>query len=172
MLATAPARALGGATLKSWEATTNVAKGLQSVAALSAYATKPLAWRPGKKGSGSPAASTRDREPDAERNTPDEEEPMNDETSGGPRPQARQVNSASRLLRRARFSPTSAKHVQNIAKASAAGHPGARLAQAAITEARKKPAPRPAPSLPPMAPLAPPARMRLAAFPAWARGAA
>jgi hypothetical protein len=165
-LATAPARALGGAGVSLLKATGNVAKGVESTAALTAYVTKPLAWRPGKKRSGPPAASARDREPDADQDNTNEEEPMNDETSGNPRPQEKHVRSASMLLRRARFNPPAARHVQTIAKAAAQGHPGAKVAQAAITEARRRQAaPQPAPlALPPM--------LHSAAFPAWAKGAA
>ena len=88
---------------------------------------------------------------------------MTDETSGNPRPQEKHIHGASNLLRRARFNPRSAKHVQNIGKAATKGHPGAKLAQAAIAEARKR---EPAP--PPPIPL----HVRSAAFPSWARGAA
>ena len=91
---------------------------------------------------------------------------MSDETSGSPRPQLRHVMGAAALLRRAQHSPKAAKHVQTIAKAAAQGNPSAMLAQAAISEARKQQ--RAAPPRPP----ALPARVRSAAFPAWARGAA
>ena len=98
---------------------------------------------------------------------------MNDETSGNPKPQADEIGKAAALLRRARFSPKSARHVQNIAKAAAKGHPGAMVAQAAIAEARKSQTKAPPPpaalrAFPPsMAPVG-----RPSAFPAWARGAA
>ena len=98
---------------------------------------------------------------------------MNDETSGNPKPQADEVGKAAALLRRARFSPKSARHVQNIAKAAAKGHPGAMVAQAAIAEARKSQAkapPAPA-ALRALSPSTAPAG-RPSAFPAWARGAA
>ena len=79
------------------------------------------------------------------------------------------------LLRRARFSPKSARHVQNIAKAAAKGHPGAIVAQAAIREARRRDQKAPAALLSPLGP-APAAvtalAVRASAFPAWARGAA
>src|SRR5262249_7333001 len=135
--------------------------------ALPEYLTRPLAWRPGRKGGGSkPAAGT----PDADTNQPEEEEqPMTDETSGAaPKPKPQQVRKASSLLKRPAFNPKSAKHVGNIAKAAAAGHPGAVLAQAAIAEARKQQVKGPAaPALPPM-----PRPVRTAAFTSWARGAA
>jgi len=95
---------------------------------------------------------------------------MSDDTSGAaPKPQPAHVHKASKLLRRAAFNPKSAKHVTNIAKAAAAGHPGAVLAQAAIAEARKQQAkgPAPSPAFPPM-----PRPVRTAAFTSWARGAA
>jgi hypothetical protein len=174
-LATAPVRALAGAGMKSLQTTANIAKGIESTAALTAYVTKPLAWRPGKKGGGSPAAAPADadRQAEGEANQPEQEEPMTEETSGNPKPQADQVGKAASLLRRARFSPKSARHVQNIAKAAAKGHPGAVVAQAAIAEARKSQAKAPpAPAAlrafsPSMAPAG-----RPSAFPAWARGAA
>ena len=106
---------------------------------------------------------------------------MTDETSGSPRPQARHVMGAAALLRRARNNPAAARHVQNIAKAAAKGHPGAALAQAAIAEARKqqRQAPTGGPSSPPaplaaLSPMLPVSRSlgRPSAFPAWARGAA
>jgi len=174
-LATAPVRALAGAGMKSLQTTANIAKGIESTAALTAYVTKPLAWRPGKKGGGSPAAAPADAERQAEgdANQPEQEEPMTEETSGNPKPQADQVGKAASLLRRARFSPKSARHVQNIAKAAAKGHPGAVVAQAAIAEARKSQAkapPVPA-ALRALSPSMAPAG-RPSAFPAWARGAA
>ena len=91
---------------------------------------------------------------------------MNDDTSGSPRPQLRHVMGAAALLRRAKNNPKAAKHVQTIAKAAAQGHPGAMLAQAAISEARKQQ--HAAPPRPPSLPT----HVRSAAFPAWARGAA
>jgi len=170
-LATAPVRALGGAGVNAIKATTNLAKGVESAAALTEYATRPLGWRPRKKGGGGPSASnapeaTAPASTENESTQPDQEEPMTDETSGNPRPQAKHVMGAAALLRRARYNPKAARHVQNIAKAAAQGHPGAVLARAAIAEARKQqvqPAPRPSP-VPPAA--------RYRAFPAWARGAA
>jgi hypothetical protein len=170
LLSTAPARALGNAGVSVLKATGNAAKGVESAAKLTEFVTRPLAWRPGKKGGG--AASATSPAPadqgapgsDSTTTAPDQEEPMNDETSGSPRPQLRHVMGAAALLRRAKHSPKAAKHVQTIAKAAAKGHPGAMLAQAAITEARKqRAAPRPAPL---------PTNVRSAAFPAWARGAA
>ncbi len=171
LLATAPARALGGAGVNVLKTTANLAKGVESATALTAYATKPLGWRPGRKRSG-PAASAPpgegDRQADGETKQPEEEEPMNDETSGNPKPQADQVRKASGLLRRASFNPKSARHVKNIAKAAAAGHPGAKVAQAAIAEARQKQA-----KAPPMAALPPlPRPLKSAAFTSWGRGAA
>jgi hypothetical protein len=171
-LATAPARALGGAGVNVLKTTANLAKGVESTTALAEYATRPLAWRPRKKGSGSPGAA---RAPEAappasadEDNTAtDQEEPMSDETSGNPKPQAKHVMGAAALLRRARHNPKAARHVQNIAKAAAKGHPGAVLAQAAIAEARKQQRQQPPPQPPPL-----PAHVRSAAFPSWARGAA
>ena len=174
MLSTAPARALGSAGIYSLKATGNVAKGIESAAALTEYATRPLAWRPGKKRGGGPAAASRADEaaPGAnsdEATPPAEEEPMTDETSGSPRPQHRHVMGALALLRRARHSPKAAKHVQSIAKAAAQGHPGAVLAQAAISEARKQQRQQAvqAPEQP-----ATPTRVHSAAFPSWGRGAA
>ena len=93
---------------------------------------------------------------------------MTEETSGNPKPQAEQVRRASVLLNRARFSPKSARHVQNIAKADAKGHPGAQVAQAAIAEARRKDQKRPIPA----ATMPPPLIRTAAAFTSWARGAA
>jgi hypothetical protein len=171
LLSTAPARALGGAGVSVLKATGNVAKGVESAAMLTEYATRPLAWRPHKKRGGpAPAASPApadDSAPSSDSTTtsPDQEEPMNDDTSGSPRPQLRHVMGAAALLRRAQHNPKAAKHVQTIAKAAAKGHPGAMLAQAAITEARKQ---RSTPPHPP----ALPTHVRSAAFPAWARGAA
>ena len=172
LLSTAPARALGSATMYSLKATGNVAKGLESAAALTEYATRPLAWRPGKKRGGAPAAPKTDESaPGAssdETTAPGEEEPMTDETSGSPRPQHRHVMGAMALLRRARHSPKAAKHVQNIAKAAAKGNPSAVLAQAAIAEARKQQRQQavqaPQPTMP--------ARVRSAAFTSWGKGAA
>ncbi len=93
---------------------------------------------------------------------------MNDDTSGNPRPEAEQVRKASGLLQRASFNPKSARHVKNIAKAAAAGHPGAQVAQAAIAEARRKRA-----KSPPMAVLpGMPRPLPSAAFTSWGRGAA
>jgi hypothetical protein len=169
LLSTAPVRALGGAGVSVLKATGNVARGVESAAMLTEYATRPLAWRPHKKrGGAGPAAAPApadDSAPSSDSNTPDQEEPMNDDTSGSPRPQLRHVMGAAALLRRAQHNPKAAKHVQTIAKAAAKGHPGAMLAQAAITEARKQ---RSAPPPPP----SPPTHLRSAAFPAWARGAA
>ncbi len=171
MLATAPARALGGAGVNVLKTTGNLAKGIESTTALTEYVTRPLAWRPGNKRGGSKSAAPGGASgPEAETNQPEEEEqPMSDETSGAsPKPEPQQVRKASRLLRRAAFNPKSAKHVSNIAKAAAAGHPGAVVAQAAINEARKQQSRAPAPSaLPPM--LRP---VRTVAFTSWARGAA
>ncbi|HVZ70921.1 MAG TPA: hypothetical protein VHJ20_00985 [Polyangia bacterium] len=174
LLSTAPVRALGGAGVSVLKATGNVAKGVESAAMLTEFATRPLAWRPHKKRGGSapaaaPAAAPSDDSApssDASTSAPDQEEPMNDDTSGSPRPQLRHVMGAAALLRRAKNNPKAAKHVQTIAKAAAQGHPGAMLAQAAISEARKQPH-----AVPPRPP-ALPAHMRSAAFPAWARGAA
>ena len=169
LLATAPARALGGAGVNVLKTTTNLAKGVESAAALTTFATKPLGWRPGKK-RGAPAAATPagDGQAETESRAPEEEEPMNEETSGNPRPQADQVRKASGLLRRASFNPKSARHVKNIAKAAAAGHPGAQVAQAAIAEARRKQTTAPMPAaLPPL-----PRPFRSAAFTSWGRGAA
>ncbi len=172
-LATAPARALGSAGVYSLKATGNLAKGVESAAALTEYATRPLAFRPHKKRGGAPSPPAAPAEqapppasgPDTDATVP-EEEPMTDDTSGNPRPQARHVMGALSLLQRARHNPKAAKHVANIAKAAAAGHPGAIAAQAAIAEARKQQ--RQAPPAP--APV--PAYARPRAFPAWARGAA
>ena len=101
---------------------------------------------------------------------------MTEETSGAsPKPKAGQVSKASALLRRARFSPKSARHVQNIGKAAAKGHPGAVVAQAAIKEARRQGQKPPAALLPAPARLPAPATalvVRAPAFPAWSRGAA
>jgi hypothetical protein len=152
--ATAPARALGSAGVNTWRTTTNLAKGLEGATALTAYATKPLAWRPGSKRS---PAGQGEPEPNSESA---EENPMTDETSGSPRPQTRHVRSAHNLLRRAQTEPAAARHVSNIAKAAAKGHPGAKVAQAAIKEARKEQ----------RRPLMPPKRW--IAFSAWAKGAA
>jgi hypothetical protein len=172
-LATAPVRALGGAGVNVLKATGNVAKGVESAAALTEYATRPLAWRPHKKhgGSAGPAASA-DQQPadqpapsDADSSAPDQEEPMTDDTSGSPRPQFRHVMGATELLKRAQHNPKAARHVQTIAKAAAQGHPGAIVAQAAIAEARKQQRQQAAPH-----PL--PTHVRSAAFPSWARGAA
>ena len=172
MLATAPARALGGAGVNVLKTTGNLAKGIESTTALTEYVTRPLAWRPGKKRGGSkPASPAGSGAPEADTNQPEEEEqPMTDDTSGAtPKPQPQHVQKASKLLRRAAYNPKSAKHVTNIAKAAAAGHPGAVLAQAAIAEARKKQAKAPGvpAATPPM--LHP---VRTAAFTSWARGAA
>jgi hypothetical protein len=167
MLATAPARALGGAGVNVLKTTGNLAQGVESTTALTEYVTRPLAWRPGKKRGGSkPAAPAGAGAPEADTNQQDEEEqPMTDDTSGAaPKPQ--HVQKASKLLRRAAFNPKSAKHVTNIAKAAAAGHPGAVLAQAAIAEARKKQVTAHAP--PPVIPRP----VHSAAFTSWARGAA
>jgi len=174
-LATAPVRALGGAGVNVLKATGNVAKGVESAAALTEYATRPLAWRPSRKRGGgssqaspaapSPADESRQAPADADESRPDQEEPMSDDTSGSPRPQLRHVMGAVDLLHRARHNPKAARHVQNIAKAAAAGHPGAMLAQAAISEARKQQRQQ-APMPPPM-----PTHVRSVAFPAWARGA-
>ena len=132
-LATAPVRALGGAGVNVLKTTGNLAKGIESSTALTEYVTRPLAWRPGRKGRGSaptPAAAT--NPPDTAPSQPEEEEPMTEETSGSPKPKPDQVRKASGLLKRAGSNPKSARHVKNIAKAAAAGHPGAQLAQAAI----------------------------------------
>lgn len=173
-LATAPVRALGGAGVNVLKATGNVAKGVESAAALTEYATRPLAWRPHKKHGGSVAPPPTDQgptdqsasqaPPDADSTPPDQEGPMTDDTSGSPRPQFRHVMGATALLKRAQHNPKAAHHVQTIAKAAAKGHPGAIVAQAAIAEARKQrqqAAPHPLPT-----------HVRSAAFPAWARGAA
>ena len=176
-LATAPVRALGGAGVNVLKATGNVAKGVESAAALTEYATRPLAWRPHKKHGGPAAASAPPDQgptdqsasqapPDADSTPPDQEGPMNDDTSGSPRPQLRHVMGAAALLKRAQHNPKAAKHVQTIAKAAAQGHPGAMAAQAAIAEARKRQRQQQTPH-PPL-----PAAMHSAAFPAWARGAA
>jgi len=177
VLSVAPVRALHGASMNVLKTTGNLAKGIQSTTAIPEYLTRPLGWRPGKKrgGPAAPSAPTAERAPEAESESKaaEEEEPMNDETSGNPRPQVDQVRKASGLLRRASFSPKSARHVKNIAKAAAAGHPGAQLAQAAITEARRnqRKAPLPGPRMAQVAP-AMVAPVRRIAFPAWARGAA
>ena len=92
---------------------------------------------------------------------------MTEETSGNPKPQAEQVRKASSLLRRAGSNPKSARHVKNIAKAAAAGHPGAQLAQAAITEARRQKPKTPMAALPTMA-----RPIHTGAFSSWRRGAA
>jgi hypothetical protein len=175
-LATAPVRALGGAGVSVLKATGNVAKGVESAAALTEYATRPLAWRPHKKHGGPAAAAPADQPPadqpaapappDADSTAPDQEEPMNDDTSGSPRPQFRHVMGATELLKRAQHNPKAARHVQTIAKAAAQGHPGAMAAQAAIAEARKQQRQQAAPPHPI------PTHVRSAAFPAWARGAA
>jgi hypothetical protein len=172
-LATAPARALGGAGVNVLKTTANLAKGVESTTALAEYATRPLAWRPRKKsGGGSPGAarapeSASPASADEDSTTTDQEEAMTEETSGNPKPQAKHVMGAAALLRRARHNPKAARHVQNIAKAAATGHPGAVLAQAAIAEARKQQRQQPPPQAPPL-----PAHVRSAAFPSWARGAA
>jgi hypothetical protein len=171
-LATAPVRALGGAGVNILKTTGNLAKGIESTTAIPEYLTRPLGWRPGKKRGGPAGApgGQRQAETESESNPAEEEEPMNDETSGNPKPQADQVRRASGLLRRASFSPKSARHVKNIAKAAATGHPGAQLAHAAISEARRnqrKAPPVVAHVAPPMAP-----PVRRSAFPTWARGAA
>jgi len=173
-LATAPVRALGGAGINTLKTTANLAKGIESTTALAAYVTKPLGWRPGKKrgGGAAPAPADGDRQAEGDANQPEQEEPMTEETSGNPKPQADYVGRAASLLRRARFNPKSARHVQNIAKAAAKGHPGALVAQAAIAEARKSQAkgpgaPPPRAFPPSMAPAG-----RPSAFLAWARGAA
>ena len=168
-LATAPVRALGGAGVNVLKTTGNLAKGIEATTALPEYLTRPLAWRPGRKGGGSKPAAPAGA-PEAETNQPEEEEPMTDDTSGAtPKPKPAQVRKASSLLKRAAFNPKSAKHVGNIAKAAAAGHPGAVLAQAAIAEARKqgRPTPTALPALPTMS-----RPVRTAAFTSWARGAA
>ncbi len=171
LLATAPVRTLGGAGVNVLKTTGNLAKGIEATTAIPEYLTRPLAWRPGrKKGGPAAAAPAGDRAPDAEANQPEEEEPMSEESSGAAaKPKADQVRKASSLLRRAAFSPKSAKHVTNIAKAAAAGHPGALVAHAAIAQARKQQArpPASAAALPPM--LRP---LRSASFTSWARGAA
>jgi len=167
-LATAPVRALGGAGVNVLKTTGNLAKGVESSTALTEYVTRPLAWRPGRKKRGpSPAAPAGERPAEADANQPEEEEPMTEETSGNPKPQAEQVRKASSLLRRASSNPKSARHVKNIAKAAAAGHPGAQLAQAAITEARRQKPKTPMAALPPMAP-----PIHTGAFSSWRRGAA
>jgi hypothetical protein len=168
LLATAPVRALGGAGVNVLKTTGNLAKGIESTTALPEYLSRPLAWRPGKKrrGPAPPApAGERSAEPDAKQ--PEEEEPMTEDTSGNPKPQADQVRRASSLLRRARSNPKSARHVKNIAKAAATGHPGAQLAQAAIAAARRQQPKAPPPVLPPM-----PRPVRSGAFTSWGRGAA
>jgi hypothetical protein len=170
MLATAPARALGGAGVNVLKATGNLAKGIESTTALTEYATRPLAWRPGrKKRGGAPAAAAIDGASAPEANQPEEEEPMSEESSGAAaKPKPDQVRKASSLLKRAAFNPKSAKHVTNIAKAAAAGHPGAVVAQAAIAQARKQQAKAPAMlAVPPMF-----RPIRTTAFTSWARGAA
>ena len=166
-LATAPVRALGGAGVNVLKTTGNLAKGIESSTALTEYVTRPLAWRPGRKKRGGPGPAAPPPEQATDQDTPpdQEEEPMSDETSGSPQPQKSQVSKASALLRRAGSNPKSARHVKNIAKAAATGHPGAQLAQAAIAEARRQQ------SKPPVA--APPARaVRFVAFSSWGRGAA
>jgi hypothetical protein len=170
-LTTAPVRALGGAGVNVLKATGNVARGVEGAAALTEYATRPLAWRPHKKHGGaapSPAPDQRQDEQaasDSDSTPADQEGPMNDDTSGSPRPQLRHVMGALDLLKRARHNPKAAKHVQTIAKAAAQGHPGAMVAQAAIAEARKKQRQQPPPY-----PI--PSTIHSTAFPAWARGAA
>ncbi len=172
MFATAPARALGQTGINTVRTATNLAKGVEAATALTTYVTKPLAWRPSKKKKAPGAAN----EPEGDADNPEQEEqPMNDETSGSPKPQERHIQQANSLISRARWNPFAARRVANIAKAAAQGHPGARLAQAAIVEARKKP-PRQAPprasavnarvALPPVSPA-----HQSSAFPAWARGA-
>ena len=156
--ATAPVRALGRAGINTWKTTTNLAKGVESATALTTFATKPLGWRPGKKRSGPPKPPA-EGEPESQSES-QEEEPMSDETSGTPRPQTRHVQSANKLLRRARSDPKAARHVANIAKAAAKGHPGAQVAQAAIKEAKKPKARRPA------------VAHTWIAFSTWGRGAA
>lgn len=173
VLATAPVRALGGAGVNVLKTTGNLAKGIESTTAIPEYLTRPLAWRPGKKRGGpAVAAPAAERPADAqsESKPSEEEEPMSDETSGNPRPQADQVRKASGLLRRASFSPKSARHVKNIAKAAATGHPGAQVAQAAIAEARRNQRRAPPVMAQVAPPMAPP--VRRSAFPSWARGAA
>jgi hypothetical protein len=175
-LATAPVRALGGAAANTLRTTANLAKGVESATALTAFVTKPLGYRPGKKRKGPAAPAADDGQREADSKPPEEEEAaMTEETSGAaPKPQPGQVRKATALLRRARFSPKSARHVQNIAKAAAKGHPGAVVAQAAIKEARRSNRKTPAARLPALGP-APAAitalAVRAAAFPAWARGA-
>jgi hypothetical protein len=170
LLATAPVRTLGGAGVNVLKTTGNLAKGIEATTAIPEYLTRPLAWRPGrKKGGPAPAAPTGDGAADAQANQPEEEEPMSDETSGAtPKPQPAHVRKASSLLKRAARNPKSAKHVTNIAKAAAAGHPGAQLAHAAIAEARKQQAKAPPPAA--VAPM--PRPVHSAAFTSWARGAA
>src|SRR5262249_39722527 len=151
------------------KATGNLAKGVESTTALAEYATRPLAWRPGRKRRGSKPTAPAGA-PEAEANQPEEEEPMPDDTSGATaKPKPDQVRNASSLLKRAAFNPKSAKHVTNTAKAAAAGPPGAVVAQAAIAEARKKQAkvPGPTAAMPFM-----PRPVRATAFTSWARGAA
>jgi hypothetical protein len=171
-LTTAPVRALGGAGVNVLKATGNVAKGVEGATALTEYATRPRAWRPHKKrGGATPARPAPDQGQgdqaalDSDSTPADQEGPMNDDTSGSPRPQLRHVMGALDLLKRARHNPKAAKHVQTIAKAAAQGHPGAMVAQAAIAEARKKQRQQ-APQYPM------PAAGHSTAFPAWARGAA
>jgi hypothetical protein len=165
LFATAPARALGGAGINAWKTTTNLPKGLESATALTTYATRPLTWRPSRKKAGAPRPAP--AVPPQPESTPEaeEENTMNDETSGSPRPQAKHIRSAHHLLRRAQSEPGAARHVRNIAKAAAQGHPGAQLAQAAIKEAQKQQR-RPTP--PPVFP----ATHRWGAFSSWAKGAA
>jgi hypothetical protein len=169
--ATAPVRALAGAGIESFKATTNVARGIESAAKLTTYVTKPLAWRPGGGKRSAPAAPAAPPDQAPAQSNPDEEEPMNDDTSGTPKPQAKHVHAAHRLLKRAQSNPDSARHVKNIAKAAAQGHPGARVAQAALQEAKKKNKPAALPPMPAASP--PPVARRLfsPAFPAWAKGA-
>jgi hypothetical protein len=177
-LATAPVRALGGAGVNVLKATGNVAKGVEGATALTEFATRPLAWRPHKKhGGATPAAglppdqgqgdqSASQAPPDSDSTQADQEGPMNDDTSGSPRPQFRHVMGALGLLKRAQHNPKAAKHVQTIAKAAAQGHPGAMVAQAAIAEARKQQRQQQVPHHPM------PAATHPTVFPAWARGAA
>ena len=97
---------------------------------------------------------------------------MSEESSGAAaKAKPDQVRKASSLLRRAAFSPKSARHVTNIAKAAAAGHPGAVLAQAAIKEARKQQA-KPATAAAALAVGPPTRRFPMKSFTSWARGAA
>ena len=175
-LTTAPVRALGGAGVNVLKATGNVARGVEGATALTEFATRPLAWRPHKKRGGPASASAPPDQgqgdqsasqvaPDGDSTPGDQEGPMNDDTSGSPRPQLRHVMGALDLLKRAQHNPKAAKHVQTIAKAAAKGHPGAMVAQAAIAEARKKQR-----QPPPQFPMSP--TIHSTAFPAWARGAA